>query len=133
MATNVQRQAFVSLPLLRAIQRLPEVTTVDGVTLHLTGEATSAVIVNDLTSFRAAVRWQHGRRSGSGRIELSSASSWRTDLTLRLDGVGANARGDAIAERLLLEIRRTMGGAGIKHAARVQKAPVRAAEHRTSA
>lgn len=133
MATNVQRQVFVSLPLLRAIQRLPDVTTVNGITLHLTGEATSAPIVNDLASFRAGVRWEHGRRSGSGCIDLSSASSWRTDMTLRLNGIGADARANAVAECLILAIRHTMAGAEIKRPATVQHEPARATEQRTSA
>lgn len=133
MATTVQRQVFVSLPLLRAIQRLPDVTTVKGVTLSVTGESTSAPIVSDLASFRAAVRWEHGRRSGSGRIDLSSASSWRTDMTLRLDGIGSDARADAVTERLLLEIRHTMGSAEIKCPVPVLNEPARATEQRTSA
>jgi hypothetical protein len=133
MATNVQRQVFVSLPLLRAIQRLPDATTVNGVTLRLTGEATSAPIVNDLVSFRAAVRWEQGRRSDSGRIDLSSASSWRTDMTLRLDGMGTDAHADAVVEQLILEIRRTMGDMEMTRPATVQNEPATATEQRTSA
>ncbi|MEY2461371.1 MAG: hypothetical protein QOG30_3201, partial [Acidimicrobiaceae bacterium] len=39
MAKSGQRQAFVGLPLLRAIEQLPETVEVDGMTLRFTGEA----------------------------------------------------------------------------------------------
>ena len=97
MATSAQ--AFVSLPLLRAIEQLPETIEVDGVELRFTGEVTSAPIVCGFAAHRALVAWEHG----TGTVDLSSASSSRSELTLRLEGVSA-----ARAERLLLGLRRAM-------------------------
>jgi hypothetical protein len=92
-------QAFVSLPLLRAIEQLPEIVEVDGTVLRFTGQVTSAAIVLDFSAYRA-----HCECDGvAGHVDLSSASTWRSEMTLRVEGVSA-----ARAEQLLLGLRRAM-------------------------
>jgi hypothetical protein len=93
------KQLFVPLPLLRAIEQLPESVEIDGITLRFTGEVTSALIVRDFAAYRALLEWDRG----SGHVDLSSASSWRTDMSLRLEGISA-----ARAEKVLLTLRSTM-------------------------
>jgi hypothetical protein len=99
MASTVQRQAFVALPLLRAIEQLPASVEVDGITLRFTGEVTSAPIVRGFSAYRARCECD----GATGQVDLSSASSWRSELSLRLEGISA-----ARAEQLLLALRTAM-------------------------
>ena len=99
MAKTVQRQAFVALPLLRAIEQLPEIVAIDGMTLRLTGEVTSAPILQGFSAYRA-----HCECDGAaGSVDVSSASSWRSEIALRLDGISP-----ARVETLLLALRAAM-------------------------
>jgi hypothetical protein len=99
MARIVQRQAFVGLPLLRAIAELPETTEADGVTLRLTGEVSSAPIMVGFAGHRAFVEADGCR----GSVDLSSASSKRCEMTLRLEGLRPS-----VVEHLLLALRDAM-------------------------
>ena len=99
MATTVQRQVFVPLPLLRAIEQLPESIDVDGTTLRFTGEVTSAPIVLDFSAHRALIECD----GHDGWVDLSSASTTRTDMTLRIKGLRP-----ASVEMLLLALRSAM-------------------------
>jgi hypothetical protein len=95
----VTKQLFVSLPLLRAIEHLPEAVEVDGLTLRFTGEVTSSPIVLGFAAHRARVECDHG----TGHVDLSSATSWRSEMTLRIDGINARR-----AEALVQALRRAM-------------------------
>ena len=99
MATTVQRQLFVPLPLLRAIEQLPESIEVDGMTLRFTGEVTSAPIVADFAAHRALIECD----GHEGWVDLSSASTTRTDMTLRIKGLRA-----ARVEQLVIALRAAM-------------------------
>jgi hypothetical protein len=99
MAKTVQRQAFVALPLLRAIEQLPEMVEVDGMTLRFTGEVRRASIVQGFSAYRALCECD----GAAGRVDLSSASSWRSEMTLRVDGMSP-----ARVETLLLSLRMAM-------------------------
>ncbi|MEY2430751.1 MAG: hypothetical protein QOC92_476 [Acidimicrobiaceae bacterium] len=92
-------RVVVSLPLLRAIEHLPDVVEIDGITLRFTGQVTSAPIVRGFAAHRALVVSEHG----DGYVDLTSASSWRSEMTLQLKGVSA-----ARAEQLLLTLRSAM-------------------------
>jgi hypothetical protein len=89
----------VSLPLLRAIEQLPDVLAIDGITLRFTGEVTSAPIVRGFAAHRALLMSEHG----AGHVDLTSANSWRSEMTLQLKGVSG-----ARAEQLLLALRSAM-------------------------
>jgi SH3-like domain-containing protein len=99
MTKSVTRQAFVSLPLLRAIERLPESIDIDGTTLRFTGEVTSAPIVLGFFAYRTFVDFD-GR---GGWVDLSSASSTRTDMSMRFEGLRTER-----VEHLLLTLRAAM-------------------------
>src|SRR5258708_3073662 len=99
MAHVIHRQVFVPLPLLRAIERLPDAIAVGGCTLRLTGEVTSAPIMRGFAAYRAFVECD----GAAGWIDLSSASSSRTDMTLRTRGVRME-----VAEKLVLALRTAM-------------------------
>ena len=99
MRTVVQRQVFVPLPLLRAIEQLPTSVGANGVTLRFTGEVTSARIVRGFNAHRALVDWDRG----TGHVDLSSAGTCRSDMSLHLVGISA-----ARAEQLLLALRAAM-------------------------
>ena len=99
MGKVIHRQLFVGLPLLRAIDQLPESVTVDGLTLRFTGEVTSAPILRDFAAHRAFVECQGFR----GCVDLSSASSTRSDMALRIQGLSHGA-----AEKLILALRKAM-------------------------
>ncbi|MEY2403942.1 MAG: hypothetical protein QOD38_1493 [Acidimicrobiaceae bacterium] len=99
MARTVHRQVFVALPLLRAIERLPDSIEVDGTTLRFTGEVSSAPIMIGFAAHRATV--ECGGRVGW--VDLSSASSSRCDMTLCLQGIRV-----AVVEDLVLALRREM-------------------------
>jgi SH3-like domain-containing protein len=99
MAKTVQRQAFVPLPLLRAIEQLPEMVEIDGMTLRFTGEVTSAPIVLGFSAYRA-----HCECDGhDGWVDLSSASTTRTDMTMRIKGLRARR-----VEQLVMALRAAM-------------------------
>jgi hypothetical protein len=87
---------FVAVPLLRAIENLPETITVDGMRCRFTGEVTSAPIIRGFFAHRAYFECDRG----SGHVDLSSVSSWRCEMVLHVQGLRP-----ARAERLLLGLR----------------------------
>jgi hypothetical protein len=99
MSKIVHHQVFVPLPLLRAIEQLPERIHVDGITVRFTGEVTSAPIILDFAAHRAFVEC-NGHR---GWVDLSSASSSRCEMTLRIGGLRAT-----VVDRLVLALRAAM-------------------------
>jgi len=92
----VHRQAFVAVPLLRAIVDRTTSVEIDGRRLELTGLVGTGPIIAGFAAHRAHVSGD----GMSGWIDLSAASSWRCEMTLRLDG----AHRDDV-ERLLLAFR----------------------------
>jgi hypothetical protein len=96
MGSTVQSHAFVALPLLRAIEQLPDEVSVDGITLRFTGAVERAGIVADLYAFRAACTCG----SATGWVDLSPAASWRTEMSLRMDRLGPSR-----VNQLLLALR----------------------------
>lgn len=92
----VHKQLFVMAPLLRAIDDLPATVSAGGVTIECTGEISHAPIVRGFNAYRAFVRGN----GIAGHIDLSSASSFRCEMSLRLTGARART-----VEHLLFAIR----------------------------
>jgi hypothetical protein len=83
MGKVIHRQLFVPLPLLRAIEQLPESIEADGHTLRFTGQVTSPPILRNFDAHRAFVECN----GFGGCVDLSSASTARTDMALRIGGL----------------------------------------------
>ena len=107
MGKVTHRQAFVPVPLVRAIEALPAAVTANGQQLELTGQVGAGPLVKGLSAHRAHVRVGKAR----GWIDLSTAGSWRSDMTLRLEGLEPGA-----VELLLLAVREEIVTRAARHA-----------------
>jgi len=87
---------FVDVPLLRAIEHLPQAVNVDGATYRFTGEVSSAPIIRGFNAHRAY--FVHA--GGAGHVDLSSANTWRCEMVVHVEGLRRDR-----AERVLLALR----------------------------
>jgi hypothetical protein len=90
-------ERVVRLPHLATIDRLPTEVRTCGLVVARTGESGGADVVGTLRAHVAGVTWRYGRRSGTGRYEVTRASDGACTLAVVLDGL-ATASAHAVVE-----------------------------------